>query len=73
MPRSPAKSLTSTAASPPDTSLDPPRNAEEVRSWRSGPGRPANGPGGPTRDGRAAARRFQGPAGGLCALMTASE
>jgi hypothetical protein len=31
MPRSPAKSLTSTAASPPDTSLDPPRDAEEVR------------------------------------------
>jgi hypothetical protein len=27
MPRSPAKSLTSTAASPPDTSLDPPRDA----------------------------------------------
>jgi len=32
MPRSPAKSLTSTAASPPDTSLDPPRDAEELRS-----------------------------------------
>ena len=28
MPRSPAKSLTSTAASPLDTSLDPPRDAE---------------------------------------------
>ncbi len=27
MPRSPAKSLTSTAASPSDTSLDPPRDA----------------------------------------------
>ena len=24
------------AASPPDTSLDPPRDAEEVRSWRNG-------------------------------------
>ena len=36
MPRSPAKSLTSTAASPPDTSLDPPRDAEEVRLWRNG-------------------------------------
>ncbi len=35
MPRSPAKSLTSMAASPPDTSLDPPRDAEEVRSWRN--------------------------------------
>ena len=34
-----------------------------------GPGRPANGPGGPTRDGRAAARRFQGPAGGLCCTV----
>ena len=68
MPRSPAKSLTSTAASPPDTSLDPPRDADEVRSWRNGAW---NGPGGPTRDGRAVARRFQGPAGGLCALMTA--
>jgi hypothetical protein len=33
MPRSPAKPLTSTAASPPDTSLDPPRDAEEVRLW----------------------------------------
>ena len=32
MPGSPAKSLTSTAASPPDTSLDPPRDAEELRS-----------------------------------------
>jgi hypothetical protein len=32
MPGSPAKSLTSTAASPPDTSLDPPRGAEELRS-----------------------------------------
>jgi hypothetical protein len=32
MPGSPAKSLTSTAASPPDTGLDPPRNAEELRS-----------------------------------------
>ena len=30
MPRSPAKSLTSTAASPPDTSLDPPHDAEEL-------------------------------------------
>ena len=38
MPRSPAKSLTSTAASPPDTSLDPPRDAEEVRLWRNGVG-----------------------------------
>ena len=36
MPRSPAKSLTSTAASPPDTSLDPPRDAEDARSWRNG-------------------------------------
>jgi hypothetical protein len=36
MPRSPAKSLTSTVASPPDTSLDPPCDAEEVRSWRNG-------------------------------------
>jgi hypothetical protein len=26
-----------------------------------GPGRPANGPGGPTRDGRAAARRIFSP------------
>jgi hypothetical protein len=39
MPRSPAKSLTSTAASPPDTSLDPPRDAEEVRpAEEPGPG-----------------------------------
>ena len=42
MPRSPAKSLTSTAASPPDTSLDPPRDAEEVGHGVMGPGRPAN-------------------------------
>jgi hypothetical protein len=36
MPGSPAKSLTSTAAKPLDTSLDPRRDAEEVRSWRNG-------------------------------------
>ena len=38
MPRSPAKFLTLTAAGPPDTSLDPPRDAEEVRLWRNGVG-----------------------------------
>ena len=43
------------AASPPDTSLGPPREAEEARSWLMGLGRPAHGPNGPTRDGRAAA------------------
>jgi hypothetical protein len=37
MPRSPAKSLTSTAASPPDTNLDPPRDAEELRSAGGAP------------------------------------
>ena len=31
------ESLTSTAASPPDTSLDPPRDAEELRSAGGAP------------------------------------
>ncbi len=41
MPRSPAKSLTSTAASPPGTSLDPPRDAESVAHHHQHVRRPA--------------------------------
>jgi hypothetical protein len=51
MPRLPAKSLISTAASPPDTSLDPPRDAEELRSA-------GGAPGGHRRPTAAARRRF---------------
>ena len=65
MPRSPAKSLTSTAASPPDTSLDPPRDAEEVRSWRNGAWTPYSSP--PSTPARSPAARAPAPARPCCA------
>ena len=43
MPRSPAKSAHIDGGQSPDTSLDPPRDAEDARSWRNGAGRPAKG------------------------------
>jgi hypothetical protein len=58
MPRSPAKSLTSTAASPRTRASIHRVTLRRFGHGVMGPGRLANGPGGPTRDGRAAARRF---------------
>jgi hypothetical protein len=60
MPRSPARSLTSTAASPTDTSLDPPRDAEELRPAGA---RPFTRIGSYRGTGHATASGRSGPAG----------